>query len=253
MRPIPSRIQTAAVVVSAAIVTAGTLLVSAAPRADAACHFASFEQEQYFVGEADGTVTITVFLEGNQNTCSGSVRYTTEEGTATPPEDFAAAEGILCFRAGDEQKGFDVQISDDATYEGDEAFNVRLEDAGAANCQPDQISPGSTSSATVTVEEDDPRPAPTPPPATPTPAPTPQATEPVVEATPTPTPSPTPAASPSPSPRGSPTPAGESPTPVAAPEDADDGGVPGVLIGALVAAVLAIGAGVGLFLQARRT
>lgn len=260
MRIPQARVWAATVVATAVGAAAAMLLASPVPRAEAACHMASFDQPGYSVGEGAGSVTITVALEGDANTCSGSVRYATADGTATSPEDFEAASGTLCFRAGDEQKAFDVQIVDDSAFESDEEFTVRLDDADAPDCGPDGISPGSRPLATVTVRDNErllprdpgsgdrsPEPTATPPRTTPTPVA--ERIAPVADATsaaarnPTPsrTPNQTPTVSPTPPPGTPPTEVDGSPQPLAVPGAVDDGGSTGALIGAIVAGIGALG------------
>lgn len=244
------------VVATAVGAAAATLLAAPAPRAEAACHLASFDQRRHSVGEGAGSVAITVVLEGDANTCSGSVRYATEDGTARSPRDFEAAAGTLCFRAGDEQKAFDVQIVDDSAFESDEEFTVRLDDAAVPDCGPDEISPGSRPLATVTVRDNEhllprdpgsgdgsPEPTGTPPRTTPTPVP--EGIAPVADTAPptarNPTSNRTPTVSPSPAPATPPTEVDGSPRPLAVPGEVDDGAATGLPIGTIVAGIGALG------------
>jgi hypothetical protein len=63
------------------------------------------------IGGSDGTVT---------------VNYATGNGSATAGADYAAAAGTLSFAPGVTSLRFDVAITDDATYEGDETVNLTL-------------------------------------------------------------------------------------------------------------------------------
>jgi hypothetical protein len=112
----------------------------------------------YTVGEAAGTVTITV------NRTSGTdgavaVNYSLADGTATGGAacggavDYVNTGGTVNFAAGQSSQTFTVTICNDATVEPSETFTVTLSGAtGGATV-------GTPSSATVTITDDD-----TPPP-----------------------------------------------------------------------------------------
>lgn len=222
-------------------VALGSSVVFRAPQAQAACHIAAFEESAYSVDETAGSVTVTVFLEGRQPECSGSVEVATVDGSATAPEDYEAMTQVLCFQpADDREEDVQIAIADDLAAEGNEQFAVQLSDANEGSCQPDGITGNATT--TVTIIDNDtpqqPQPEPTQAPA-PTPAPQ-AATTPTPEATPTPSPSPTSTPTPSPS-----------PTAIAV-EDEEDAGSNTGLIAAAVAAVALAGTGAGLLFWRRR-
>ena len=109
------------------------------------------------VGEAAGTVTITATRTGGTDG-PVSVSYTTVNGTATAPADYATAAGTLNWADQDSApKSFQVTIVNDALDEPDETFNVILSaPTGGATL-------GAITTETVTILDDDaPAPAPVP-------------------------------------------------------------------------------------------
>jgi hypothetical protein len=101
--------------------------------------------------DASGLVTITVDRVGG-SAGTVSVDYETADGTANAGSDYTAAMDTLTWLDGDAtSQSFNVNISDDLTYEGDEDFSVALSNAVGANI-------GAPSSAVVTIVEDDPGP-----------------------------------------------------------------------------------------------
>src|SRR5207245_1356871 len=55
-----------------------------------------------------------------------SVDYTTNNGTASAPSDYAAATGTVSFAPGETIKTVSVQVNGDNTHEADETFTVDL-------------------------------------------------------------------------------------------------------------------------------
>ncbi len=109
------------------------------------------------VGEAAGTVTITVTRTGGSDGAV-SVTYNTTDGTAVAPGDYTAAAGTVNFADGDTaNKTFQVTIVNDTLDEPDETFNVIIANptGGAAL--------GATTTEVVTILDDDVT-APPPPP-----------------------------------------------------------------------------------------
>ena len=99
------------------------------------------------VGEADGTVTMTVALSF-ASTSAVTATYATSAGTATAGSDYTTASATVTVPANQRTGTFTVAIVDDSASEGPEAFTVTLSSpsgdvaiAGAA--------------ATVTIEDDD--------------------------------------------------------------------------------------------------
>jgi hypothetical protein len=71
------------------------------------------------------TLTFAVTLAQRTN-ADVTVAYTTRDGTATAPADYAAASGTLRFAAGETRKTIAIRIVPDAEYEPDETFTVVL-------------------------------------------------------------------------------------------------------------------------------
>jgi len=84
-----------------------------------------FSQPEYVVAEDAGGATITVlFFPGNRGV-SGSVGYTTQDGTATAGQDYIHTEGGLYF-SGPAPLSFNVPVIWDALDEGDQVVHLRL-------------------------------------------------------------------------------------------------------------------------------
>src|SRR5262249_2074277 len=67
-----------------------------------------------------------------------TVNYTTANGTATAPSDFAAASGTLTFLAGETSKQVTVNVNGDRLPEPNETFFVKLSSATSAVIADDQ-------------------------------------------------------------------------------------------------------------------
>ena len=88
-----------------------------------------------------------------------TVGYATENGTAIAGQDYASTQGTLTFAPGEDEKAFEIAITNDATDEDAETFAiVLLDDANLSN-----TTLGARPRQTVTILEDaaDPPPAPT--------------------------------------------------------------------------------------------
>ncbi len=89
----------------------------------------SLSSATYSVDEDGGTLTVTVNRTGG-STGATSIDYATSHGTADG-SDYVLAEGDLSWDDGDTApKTFDVTITDDAVFEGDETFNITLDNPG---------------------------------------------------------------------------------------------------------------------------
>ena len=76
--------------------------------------------------EADGAVIFTVSLS-SAGAEPVTVRYATENGTATAGSDYEAASGTLTFPAGSSpERAVTITVYDDVTAEPEETFTVRL-------------------------------------------------------------------------------------------------------------------------------
>ena len=86
-----------------------------------------------FVTEGDGTVSVDVTLDAPAST-QITVDYSTSDGSATSPDDFAAAFGSLIFNSGDVVQTITVSIVDDSDVEpADESFQIDLTAAVGAS------------------------------------------------------------------------------------------------------------------------
>ncbi|TQV74973.1 hypothetical protein FLL45_08500 [Aliikangiella marina] len=94
------------------------------------------------------TVTRTDGEYGN-----ASVDFATTDGSATASIDYTFAAGTLSFVDGETEKSFQVEITDDSIYEGDENFVIHL-----SNVQGGDATIGATDEALVTIAENDPVP-----------------------------------------------------------------------------------------------
>lgn len=132
---------------AATLLLALALWAAGARPAGAACHIAAFDQASVSVAEEVGTVTLTVFLQGRQPSCEGTVDYETVHGTATDGEDFTPASGTLEFVADDDrEETIEIEILADDVDEGDEEFTVLL-------TNPTGGISGTSDAATVTITD----------------------------------------------------------------------------------------------------
>ena len=115
------------------------------------------------VSEADtsnATASFPVTL-GAESSGPVTVRFATENGTATSGNDFFAASGTLTFQPGETQKNIDVAILGDLIDENDETFTVTLSDpvgatlgtASGIGTIVDNDSPPGLTVSDVTVQE----------------------------------------------------------------------------------------------------
>lgn len=86
----------------------------------------TFDPDSYTVGEADGTVLISVRRSGNTNRLV-TVNFAASNGTAMAGNDYVATNGTLVFAAGDTVTNFTVSILNDSlTSEGNESVILTL-------------------------------------------------------------------------------------------------------------------------------
>lgn len=109
--------------------------------------FVRLNSATYNVNESGPTITITVERLGGAGG-DISIDYTTVQDTATEGSDYSLASGTLNFANGETSKTFDVSITDDPDFEGDEVFKVKLSN-------PVQCGLGSPSEADVTIQDND--------------------------------------------------------------------------------------------------
>lgn len=92
--------------------------------------------------------TNTLMLHVGLSAASGktiTVDYATTVGTATSPDDFAAASGTLTFAPGQSAKSVSISVVGDGAAEGDETFTFSLSNPSNATVN--------TASATVTLKD----------------------------------------------------------------------------------------------------
>jgi uncharacterized delta-60 repeat protein len=90
-----------------------------------------YSLSEFSVSEAGGaTIRITVQRTGGTNRAF-NVDYYTADGTATAPDDYLSAAGVLSFGAGELTKTFDVEVFDDLLVEGNETVRLFLTNASA--------------------------------------------------------------------------------------------------------------------------
>jgi hypothetical protein len=110
------------------------------------------------VAKAEGDSGTTPFsfdvTLSSASTAPVTVHYATVDGTATAPDDYAAASGILTFAPGDIAKSVTIDVQGDTASEADETFVVRLTNATGASLADD--------SGAATIRDDDSGPPPPP-------------------------------------------------------------------------------------------
>jgi len=83
------------------------------------------------VNEAVGTVTYIVTLSRVSDT-PVTVKYGTQDGSATGGNDYTPASGTLTFAPGETSKTITVDVVNDRVYEGAETYTVSLSDVNGA-------------------------------------------------------------------------------------------------------------------------
>ncbi len=102
----------------------------------------------YAAGEGAGSVVITI-TRGGDATSAATVDYMTSNGTASARTDYMTVIRTMSFAAGETSKTFRVLLIDDLYVEGDETFNVSLNNPGSGSVL------GNPVSATVTIIDND--------------------------------------------------------------------------------------------------
>jgi Calx-beta domain-containing protein len=103
------------------------------------------------VAENGGPASFTISLDAAADV-DVAVDYATNDGTATAGTDYTAKSGTKTIAAGATSATVNVQVDDDALYEGDESFALDL-----ANPVNGQL--GGATSGTATINDDDAKPA----------------------------------------------------------------------------------------------
>jgi len=110
-----------------------------------------FSAATYTVDESGPAIVATVTRTGG-SFGAVTIDYATSNGTATAGSDYTDTSGTLSFADGELNMTFNVPITDDSNYEGDETFVLDLSNVtGGAFA-------GAPMSATVTITENDPVP-----------------------------------------------------------------------------------------------
>jgi solute carrier family 8 (sodium/calcium exchanger) len=92
-----------------------------------------------------------VILRAGPTECKASVRYTTIEGTAKAGSDYDPVDAELVFEKEEVEKTILVTIKDDASWESDEQFTIKLSDAKALEADSSYSAAVSPSHAITTV------------------------------------------------------------------------------------------------------
>lgn len=100
------------------------------------------------VNESDPSVRVAVRRVGYANT-TGSVQFSTEDGTAKAGADYVATNGTLEFSADTTQQWITVPLINDGLREATETFRIRLSDASGA-------APVADTNLTVRILDNDP-------------------------------------------------------------------------------------------------
>jgi len=110
-----------------------------------------FSESNYNVNENDGTVEISVSRNGGSDGVV-SVEYASSDDSATLTDnDYMAVSGSLIWADGDTtDKTFNVTITGDTKFEGDESLNLTLSNSSPSNIV------GNPNPVTVTILNDDP-------------------------------------------------------------------------------------------------
>ncbi|HEV7889739.1 MAG TPA: PQQ-dependent sugar dehydrogenase [Pyrinomonadaceae bacterium] len=129
-----------------------TLTAVFAARSTNAPGVVRFESAAYDANEGDGAVSVVVTREGDTS-APLTVAYQTTDGTATERSDYLPALGLLTFAPGETTKTLRVLMTDGASPEPQERFNISLSSVSAPYVL------ASPAVATVSVTDDDTSPA----------------------------------------------------------------------------------------------
>jgi subtilisin-like proprotein convertase family protein len=124
------------------------LLCFAAAPSTAHADDVSVEHASLYRSEADTRAVVRV-VRGDAGTGSGTIAFTTSNGTAQAGSDYTPTSGTLTFASNDTEKTIEVPITADAAVEGFETFQVTLSGATGA------LTASSPTVATVTIDDDD--------------------------------------------------------------------------------------------------
>jgi Calx-beta domain-containing protein len=143
------------------LVTGAVLLARPVP-ADANCHIATWDLNKIRTTEAVGQIELAIELDGRGDVaCTGSVKWTTANGSAEAPGDYTASSGELKWTPGSpRRRTIKIPIVNDTVVEGGETFTVTMT-AGGGGIQVEQVGPGEGGpTAAVFIADDDGTPSP---------------------------------------------------------------------------------------------
>jgi hypothetical protein len=106
------------------------------------------------VNESASTAMLTVTLSANAPAGGTSIDFTTMNGTATQPGDYATTSGTVQIAAGSNSAAISVPINNDSTLEPSENFIVRISNARATTLRAVNYSI-SKADGIVTIADDD--------------------------------------------------------------------------------------------------
>jgi solute carrier family 8 (sodium/calcium exchanger) len=111
--------------------------------------------EEYSFLESVGKAKMVIIRAGPTE-CQASVRYTTIDGTAKAGSDYDHVDEVVVFEKGDVEKTIMVAIKDDAGWESDEQFTIKLSDAKILDASTSTASvPEGHAISTVNIIDDD--------------------------------------------------------------------------------------------------
>lgn len=88
--------------------------------------FVQFSAPSYFVGEGDGSATITVTRSGDVSSMASVFYFSGDAGVATQTRDYTMAGGMIHFAPGETSKTFSVLITDNVYVQGTHTLFLQL-------------------------------------------------------------------------------------------------------------------------------
>lgn len=139
-----------------------TLLTTAAlgnwlPPAAAKCHVATWDSDRVRVKEKAGFVELIIELDGRgQVTCTGTIKWSTQDGSAKSPADYKGGSGEIKWQPGSERsRTVRIPIVSDNLVEGvGETFHVVMT-AGPGGITPEEAGPNEGGPRVAVFIEDD--------------------------------------------------------------------------------------------------
>ncbi len=97
------------------------------------------------INEADGTINYIVYINA---TATGSLNWSTSDGTATAGSDYNASSGTFAYAAGDHTYSLSINILEDSNIESDETFTISFTQASGSITLP-------ATDPVITIEDND--------------------------------------------------------------------------------------------------